>query len=150
MTSDHESIMRRALKIAEECRGVDEVPVGALMLHGDEIISSSGNRRVNSQNPLSHAEIHVIEKAAERLGSWRLENCSLYVTLEPCIMCASVMVQARIPNLVFGASSPKSGVISLEYGILDDPRLNHRVNVIQGVLAQECGSILSDFFSKLR
>lgn len=146
----HETYMRMALMQAEEARQADEVPVGAVILHGDRVIAAAHNQREQLHDPTAHAEMIAITQAAEALHDWRLENCTLYVTLEPCSMCAGAIVQARIPLVVYGATDPKAGAVNTLYHLLDDARLNHMAQVIAGVLAQPCGEILTAFFADQR
>jgi tRNA(adenine34) deaminase len=142
--------MTAALEEAARAAERDEVPVGAVVVCHSEIIGRGQNRREALQSPLAHAEIAAIEEAAARLRSWRLEECDLYVTLEPCLMCAGAIVQARIRRVVFGCLDPKGGAVESLYRVCDDPRLNHRPAVVGGVLGDDCSRILSDFFARLR
>jgi tRNA(adenine34) deaminase len=144
------NFMEEALKLANEAYQRNEVPVGALIVKDKKILSHSSNFRESSQNPLAHAEIYVIKKASEALGSWRLEDCHLFVTLEPCIMCSGVILQSRIENLYYGADSPKSGVFTMGYNFLQDEKLNHQVSVEKGILKNECSQLLTKFFTELR
>jgi tRNA(adenine34) deaminase len=128
----------------------DEVPVGAVVVYQDRVIAAAHNQREMLHDPTAHAEMIAITQAAEQLQDWRLEDCTLYVTLEPCPMCAGAIVQARLPRLVFGATDPKAGACVSLYTIVTDERLNHRVMVIGGVLERECGAILKDFFARKR
>ena len=139
-----------ALAEAEAAARADEVPVGAVVVHEDRVIAAAHNQREQLQDPTAHAEMIAITQAAHALGSWRLEGCTLYVTLEPCPMCAGAMVLARLPLLVYGAADPKAGAVDSLYRLLSDARLNHRVQVVPGVLARECGAILSRFFQQKR
>lgn len=127
-----------------------EVPVGAVLVLDGKIIARAFNTRESKNNPLGHAEIDVIRKAAKKLGRWRLSDCTLYVTLEPCVMCAGAIVQSRIGRVVYGAKDPKAGAVESLYSVLSDKRLNHRPDVQSGVLADECSKVLKDFFSQLR
>jgi tRNA(adenine34) deaminase len=145
-----EDWMRTALAQAERAAAIGEVPVGAVVVVGGEMIGAGSNRREIDQDPLAHAELFAIREAARRLGSWRLVGASLYVTLEPCAMCAGALVLARVARLVFGAADPKAGYCGTLGDIPRDPRLNHRVEVTSGVLAEECGEILRRFFASLR
>jgi tRNA(adenine34) deaminase len=144
--------MEVALREAGVAASEDEVPVGAVIvsLERGEIIGQSHNMREQLVDPTAHAEVLAITQAATALGSWRLEKCILYATLEPCPMCAGAIVQARIPVVVYGASDPKAGACETLFRITDDPRLNHRCQVVGGVLSEECGAILSDFFRAKR
>jgi tRNA(adenine34) deaminase len=146
----HEEYMRMALAQAEEAMREDEVPVGAVIVHQERLIAAAHNQREQLQDPTAHAEMIAITQAAHALGSWRLEGCTLYVTLEPCPMCAGAIVLARLPLLVYGAADPKAGAVESLYRLLSDTRLNHRVQVVSGVLARECGALLSRFFQQKR
>jgi tRNA(adenine34) deaminase len=146
----HEFYMRLALGEAQAALAENEVPVGAVITHRGKIIAAAHNQREQLHDPTAHAEMIAITQAAESLGSWRLENCVLYVTLEPCPMCAGAILQARIPVVVYGASDPKAGAVQSLFTLLNDPRLNHRCDVVPGVLAQHCGGILSEFFQAQR
>jgi tRNA(adenine34) deaminase len=146
-----ESWMRRALALAEEGARIGEVPVGAVVVSAaGELLGSGFNRREVDQDPTAHAEILAIREAAEKLGSWRLIDCALYVTLEPCAMCAGAIVLARLGRLVYGAPDPKAGFCGSLGDLVRDERLNHRVKLDSGVLAEECGGMLSRFFARLR
>jgi len=152
----HEFYMRHALREAAAAEAEDEVPIGAIVvLHdaaggGDRVIAAAHNQREQLHDPTAHAEMLAITQAAEALSNWRLENCTLYVTLEPCPMCAGAIVLARIPRVVYGAADPKAGAASSLFRLLDDPRLNHRADVVAGVLGNECGRTLSEFFAGKR
>ena len=145
-----ERLMRAALEQARRCLGWGDVPVGAVVARGDQIVSAAGNQRERLQDPTAHAEILGLREAAARLGSWRLDGCSLYVTLEPCAMCAGALVLARVSGLVFGASDPKAGFAGSLGDLVRDERLNHRLEVVSGVLAQEAGDLLREFFAVRR
>jgi tRNA(adenine34) deaminase len=142
--------MRRALAAAAEAAGCGEVPVGALVVLGGEIIAVAHNERETGSDPTAHAEIVALRRAAAALGSWRLTDADLYVTMEPCPMCAGALVNARIRRLYFGCDDPKAGAVRTLYTLLDDKRLNHRVEVVPGVLAAEGAALLRGFFSRLR
>lgn len=142
--------MRQALQLAREAEALGEVPVGALVVYENTVISEGYNEREGRPSALAHAEIVALEKASQWLKRWRLTGCTLYVTLEPCVMCAGALVQARVDRVVFGAVDPKGGGVQSLYKILADERLNHRPEVVGGVLADECGQILSAFFKKKR
>ena len=147
----HLQHMERALDEAAAADREDEVPVGCIIVspeHG--IIASAHNQREQLHDPTAHAEMIAITQAAASLQSWRLEQCILYVTLEPCPMCAGAIVQARIPLVVFGCTDPKAGACQTLYQITSDPRLNHRAQVIGGVMADRCAAMLSDFFARKR
>jgi tRNA(adenine34) deaminase len=146
----HESYMRLALREAQAALEAGEVPIGAVVVHDGRLIASAHNQREQLRDPTAHAEMIAITQAAEALGNWRLEGCTLYVTLEPCPMCAGAAVLARLPRVVYGAADPKAGAVVTLFRLLDDPRLNHRAAVIAGVLAEPCGEILSRFFQKKR
>jgi len=142
----HERWMRLALEEAQQAAAEDEVPVGAIVVAGGRVIGSGHNQREQLADPTAHAEMIAITQAAASLGSWRLEDCTLYVTLEPCPMCAGVILQARLPAVVWGAADPKAGAAETLYRLFDDARLNHRVEHIGHVLADDCGRILTEFF----
>ncbi len=146
----HEHFMLQALLEAEQAFREDEVPVGAVIVHGERIVASAHNQREQLRDPTAHAEIIAITQAAESLRSWRLDGCTLYVTLEPCPMCAGAILQARIPLVVYGATDSKAGAVDSLFHLLDDPRLNHRAQVVPHVLAEACGEILSRFFQGKR
>jgi tRNA(adenine34) deaminase len=150
MLDIHEHYMRLALQEARQAAEEGEVPIGALIVHGSRIIAAAHNQREQLRDPTAHAEMIAITQAAEGLGSWRLTDCTLYVTLEPCPMCAGAVVQARIPWLVYGAADPKAGAVDTLYRILNDARLNHQAQIVSGVLAPECGAVLSEFFQQQR
>jgi tRNA(adenine34) deaminase len=150
MDAMHETFMRAALAEARLAAEEDEVPIGAVIVHNQRIIAAAHNQREQLQDPTAHAEMLAITQAAASLASWRLERCTLYVTLEPCPMCAGAIVQARIPWLVYGADDPKAGAARSLYQLLDDARLNHRVETTAGVVAAECGQLLSEFFQAQR
>jgi len=147
---DDEHYMRLALEQAEAAAAADEAPVGALVVCDGRVLGAARNEREALRDPTAHAEMIAITQAATALKNWRLENCTLYVTLEPCPMCAGAIVLARIPRVVFGALDPKGGAVRSLYRLLEDPRLNHRVDVIEGVLSEPCGAVLSDFFAAKR
>ena len=150
MDDFHTNFMRLALAEAEAAREENEVPVGAVIVHNGRVIAQARNQREQLQDPAAHAEMIAITQAAEFLGTWRLENCTLYVTLEPCPMCAGAILQARIPTVVYGATDPKAGAVRSLYRLLEDERLNHTCEVIDGVLAEPCGAILTEFFKAQR
>ncbi|MCA9100961.1 MAG: tRNA adenosine(34) deaminase TadA [Planctomycetales bacterium] len=149
-SEDHERFMRAALSEAEAARAAGEVPVGAVVRFEDRVIAAAHNQREQLHDPTAHAEMIAITQAAEALGSWRLEGCVLYVTLEPCPMCAGAILQARLPVVVYGATDPKAGAVESLFQLLDDRRLNHRCRTLGGVLAQPCGEILTRFFRQQR
>lgn len=149
-TSPHERWMRLALDEARAAAEEDEVPVGAIVVAGGRVVGSGHNQREQLADPTAHAEMIAITQAAASLGSWRLEGCTLYVTLEPCPMCAGAILQARVPVVVWGASDPKAGAVETLYRLFEDQRLNHRVDHVGHVLADECGRILTEFFRRKR
>jgi tRNA(adenine34) deaminase len=138
--------MRQALDLAARALESEDVPVGALVVHEDRIIGRGCNQRERLQDPTAHAEMLAITAAAEAIGHWRLENCTLYATLEPCPMCAGAIVQARVARVVFGASDPKAGACGTLYTLTQDPRLNHRAETVGGVLAEPAAELLREFF----
>lgn len=142
--------MRLALEEAGTAARDDEVPVGAVIVHAGRVIASAHNQREGLNDPTAHAEMIAITQAAASRRAWRLSECVLYVTLEPCPMCAGAILQARIPLVVYGAADPKAGAVDTLYRLLDDSRLNHRCEVVSGVLGEECGGVLSRFFERRR
>jgi len=142
--------MRRALAAAEEAAGRGEVPVGAVVVLGEEIVAVAHNERETASDPTAHAEVLALRRAAAALGSWRLTDADLYVTMEPCPMCAGALVNARVRRVTFGCDDPKAGAVRTLYTLLDDKRLNHRVEVVAGVLGAESSALLRGFFSRLR
>jgi len=145
-----EQYMRRALAEARKALAAGEVPVGAVIVRGDEVIASAHNGPVCLSDPSAHAEILALRRAAAAEGNYRLAGTTLYVTIEPCLMCAGALVHARVARLVFGATDPKGGAVVSLYRVLGDARLNHRIDVTGGVLSAECGEILSRFFRDKR
>ena len=143
-------LMQLAIAQALLAEAAEEVPIGAVIARGGEIIAAEHNRRRLDADPTAHAELLAIRAAAERLGDWRLEGCTLAVTLEPCCMCAGAIVLARIPTLVYGAADPKAGAVDTLYQLCGDDRLNHVVEVASGVMAEECGAMLTAFFRAQR
>ena len=142
--------MRHALELARQAAENGEVPVGAILVSGDVRIAEASNLREQRGNPIAHAEMLAIQAASEKIGNWRFTDTTLYVTLEPCPMCAGAIVLARIPKVVYGATDPKSGAAGTLYNILQDERLNHRVEVASGVLAEESSALLKSFFQQRR
>jgi tRNA(adenine34) deaminase len=142
--------MRMALREAERALEHDEVPIGAVLVREGELVTGAHNERELRQDPTAHAEIMALREAARKLGSWRLLDTVLYVTLEPCAMCAGAIVLARVPRVVYGASDPKAGACGSVLDVLGEPRLNHRPDVAGGLLALECGELLSEFFASRR
>jgi tRNA(adenine34) deaminase len=143
-------MMRRAIQLAWEARNLGEVPVGAVIARGGVVIAQAHNLRETLHDPTAHAERLALTSAGQSLGSWRLDNCVLYVTLEPCTMCAGAIVLSRITRLVYGASDPKAGGCESLYQLVSDPRLNHQARITAGVLADECGEMLVEFFQERR
>lgn len=142
--------MRQALAEARAAAGRGEVPVGAVVVRGGTIVGRGHNLRESTNDPLAHAELMAIAEAARATGHWRLIGCTLYVTLEPCAMCAGALVNSRVERLVYGARDPKAGFVGSLGDLVRDPRLNHRLEVSEGVLAEECGKLLAGFFAGLR
>jgi len=148
--SIEEKYMKEALKQAKKAYALGEVPIGCVIVHDGKIIGRGYNRRNTDKNTLSHAEITAINKASKVIGDWRLEECTLYVTLEPCQMCAGAIVQARIPEVVMGCMNPKAGCAGSILNILEMPQFNHQVKVTRGILGEECSQMLKTFFEELR
>lgn len=146
----HAPWMRRALELARTAFEQEEVPVGAVVVQDGRVIGEGYNQREALQDPTAHAEMLALTQAAASLGSWRLVDCTLYVTLEPCPMCAGAIVQARLPRVVYGAPDPKAGACQTLYSITTDPRLNHQCTVLGGVLQAECRAVLQEFFALQR
>lgn len=142
--------MRAALYEAWKAYLIEEVPIGAVVVKDNKIIGRGHNLRESSKDPTAHAEIIAIRNAAENLGGWRLTGCSIYVTIEPCVMCAGAIYQARFSDLIYGAPDIKAGGVDSLYNILQDSRLNHQVSVTSGVMMNECSEIMSSFFRELR
>lgn len=142
--------MRSALREAERALNEEEVPVGAVVVCNGSIIARAHNRPIHLKDPSAHAEILALRRAAHKLGNYRLTGCTLYVTIEPCAMCAGAIVQGRLQRVVFGATDPKTGASGSALTVLNHPKLNHRLEVLGGVLAQDCASILRDFFRHQR
>ena len=147
---NHDQAMRLALTEARAAVEHEDVPVGALVIVGDEVVASRHNERQLTGDPTAHAEILALRDAANQLGTWRLDGATLVSPLEPCPMCAGGAVNARIGHVVFGAHDPKAGAVETLYNLLADPRLNHQAHITSGVLADECGEILTTFFAKRR
>ena len=150
MSSEDILYMKAALKEAEKAAEKLEVPIGAVLVWNGEIIARAHNLRETEQSAVAHAELMVIEQACKKLGTWRLEDTTLYVTLEPCPMCSGAIILSRVKRVVYGASDPKGGCAGTFMNLLTDERFNHQSEVTAGVLAQECGDILSEFFKDLR
>jgi tRNA(adenine34) deaminase len=143
-------LMATALEEARRCLEWNDVPIGAVVAREGEALARAGNQREHRDDPTAHAEVLALRTAAERLGTWRLEGCTIYVTLEPCAMCAGAMVLARLDRLVYGAADPKAGFAGSLGDLVRHPRLNHRLEVTGGVLAEECGAVLREFFAARR
>lgn len=148
--NDDERWMREALRLAEEAAAVGDVPVGALVVMDGRVIGRGGNRREVEADPTGHAEIVALREACRTMGRWRVDGATLYVTLEPCPMCAGALVNARVARLVYGAADAKAGAVRSLYRICDDPRLNHRLEISAGVLAEPCAAVLQAFFRAAR
>ena len=138
--------MRRAIELAREAEAAGEVPVGALVVRDDEVLAEGFNRPISTHDPTAHAEMVALRAAAARIDNYRLTGTTLYVTLEPCAMCAGAMVHARVSRLVYAATDPRAGAAGSVFNVVQNPALNHRLEVVPGVLADECGSLLRDFF----
>lgn len=149
MTAD-ERYMKKAIAQAKKAYALDEVPIGCVIVYKDKIIARGYNRRNTDKNTLAHAEISAIKKASKKLGDWRLEGCTLYVTLEPCQMCAGAIVQARISRTVIGSMNPKAGCGGSILNLLEMQEFNHQVEVTRGILEEECSQMLTAFFRELR
>ena len=145
-----EDYMRAAIKEAVKANMKDEVPIGCVIVYDGRIIARGYNRRNTDKNTLSHAELNAIRKASRKLGDWRLEGCTMYVTLEPCQMCAGALVQSRIDEVVIGSMNPKAGCAGSVLNLLEVEGFNHKVKITRGVLEEECSTMLSDFFKELR
>ena len=149
MTED-ERFMREALRQARKAEKLDEVPIGCVLVKEGKIIARGYNRRNTDKNTLSHAELNAIRRASRREGDWRLEACTMYITLEPCQMCAGAIIQARIPRVVIGSMNAKAGCAGSVLNLLQMEQFNHQVEITRGVLEEECSAMLSDFFRRLR
>lgn len=149
LTTD-ERFMKQAITQAKKAYALEEVPIGCVIVYQDRIIARGYNRRNTDKNTLAHAEISAIKKASKVLGDWRLEDCTLYVTLEPCQMCAGAIVQARVSRVVIGSMNPKAGCAGSVLNLLEMPEFNHQVDVTRGVLDEECSTMLTRFFRELR
>ena len=150
MLTDQERFMKEAIRQGKKARALEEVPIGCVIVCDGKIIARGYNRRNTDKNTLSHAELNAIRKASKKLGDWRLEGCTMYVTLEPCQMCAGALVQSRIDRVVIGSMNPKAGCAGSVLNLLEMDGFNHKVEVERGVLQEECSSMLSDFFRELR
>ena len=150
MQSTDEKYMKEAIKQAKKASAIGDVPIGCVIVFGDKIIARGYNQRNKRKTTLAHAELLAIQKASKKLGDWRLEECTMYITLEPCQMCAGAIVQARIPKVVIGAMNPKAGCAGSVLNILQVDSFNHQVEVERGVLKEECSRMMSEFFKNLR
>jgi tRNA(adenine34) deaminase len=148
--AQHAYFMRLALREAERALAHDDVPIGAVIERAGEVLAAAHNERELRADPTAHAEILALREASRAVGGWRLDGCTLYVTLEPCAMCAGAIVLARVPYVVFGATDPKAGACGSVLDVLSEPRLNHRPYLSSGVLAPDCGQLLSEFFAARR
>ncbi len=148
--TEDEKYMKEAIRQAKKAAALDEVPIGCVIVHAGAIIARGYNRRNTDANTLAHAELSAIRKASKKLGDWRLEECTMYVTLEPCQMCAGALVQSRIKTVVIGAKNPKAGCAGSVMNLLQIPAFNHQVEIRYGVLEEECSTMLSTFFADLR
>ena len=148
--TEQEKFMKEAIRQAKKARALEEVPIGCVIVSEGKIIARGYNRRNTDKNTLSHAELNAIRKASRKLGDWRLEGCTMYVTLEPCQMCAGALVQSRIDEVVIGSMNPKAGCAGSVLNLLEVEGFNHQVKTTRGVLQEECSAMLSDFFKELR
>ena len=148
--TDQERFMKEAIRQAKKARALEEVPIGCVIVYEGKIIARGYNRRNTDKNTLSHAELNAIRKASRKLGDWRLEGCTMYVTLEPCQMCSGAIVQSRMTRVVVGCMNPKAGCAGSILNLLDMPEFNHQVELTKDVLHEECSSMLSGFFRELR
>ena len=148
--TDQERFMKEAIRQAKKARALEEVPIGCVIVYEGKIIARGYNRRNTDKNTLSHAELNAIRKASRKLGDWRLEGCTMYVTLEPCQMCSGAIVQSRMTRVVVGCMNPKAGCAGSILNLLDMPEFNHQVIVERGVLGETCSAMLSGFFRELR
>ena len=148
--TQEEKYMKEAIRQAKKAAAVGDVPIGCVIVHEDKIIARAYNQRNKKKTTLAHAELLAIQKASKKLEDWRLEECTMYITLEPCQMCAGAIVQARIPKVVIGAMNPKAGCAGSILNILEMPQFNHQVKVTRGILETECSQMLKTFFEELR
>lgn len=147
---DADYYMKEAIRQAKKAAAMGEVPIGCVIVSEDKIIARGYNRRTTDKNTLAHAELQAIRKASKKLGDWRLEGCTMYVTLEPCQMCAGALVQARMTEVVIGCMNPKAGCAGSILNLLEMPEFNHQVKVVRGVMEEECSALLKSFFKELR
>ncbi|MGP7819721.1 tRNA adenosine(34) deaminase TadA [Niallia sp. 01092] len=150
LENEHSFYMQLAIEEAKKAAAVNEVPIGAVIVQNGEILAAAHNLRETEQTAVAHAELLAIDKACKKLGTWRLEDAVLYVTLEPCAMCSGAIILSRVAKVVYGASDPKGGCAGTFMNLLEDSRFNHQSEVVSGVLAEECGQLLSLFFRELR
>lgn len=150
MLTEDEKYMKEAIRQAKKAWKLLEVPIGCVIVKDDKIIARGYNRRNTDKSPLAHAEIRAIRQASKKIGDWRLEDCTMYITLEPCQMCAGAIVQARIPRVVIGTRNPKAGCAGSILNLLQNPRFNHQAELTEGVLEEECSTMMSGFFKELR
>lgn len=150
ITPEHKRFMRQAITQAKKAAANQDVPIGCVIVYKDKVIARGYNRRNKDKTTLAHAEILAIKKASKVIGDWRLEDCTMYVTLEPCQMCAGAIVQARIPKVVIGCMNPKAGCAGSIINILDMKQFNHQVSTVKGVLEEECSALMKEFFAWLR
>ncbi|MBN2724482.1 MAG: nucleoside deaminase [Deltaproteobacteria bacterium] len=151
MPRSHRAVfMKHALELAAKCHETGDVPVGCVVVKDGVVVGQGYNTREKEQRVTGHAEIMALNDACSNLGTWKLDGCELYVTLEPCVMCSGAIVNARIDTVIFGARDSKAGGVRSLFAICEDPRLNHRVEIIEGILKAECSLIISDFFTSLR
>lgn len=148
--TDQERFMKEAIRQAKKARALEEVPIGCVIVHEGKIIARGYNRRNTDKNTLSHAELNAIRKASRKLGDWRLEGCTMYVTLEPCQMCSGAIVQSRMTRVVVGCMNPKAGCAGSILNLLDMPEFNHQVELTTGVMEEECSQMMKSFFKELR
>ena len=147
---DADYYMKEAIRQAKKAAAMGEVPIGCVIVYEDKIVARGYNRRTTDKNTLAHAELQAIRKASKKLGDWRLEGCTMYVTLEPCQMCAGALVQARMTEVVIGCMNPKAGCGGSILNLLEMPEFNHQVKVVRGVMEEECSALLKNFFKELR
>ena len=145
-----EKYMKKALALAKKAAELDEVPVGAVVVKGGKIIGSGYNKKNATANPFLHAEMIAMTKACKKIGDWRLNECDLYVTLEPCPMCAGAIINARVKRVIFGAYDPKAGCTGSLYNLPEDRRFNHRAEIVGGIMEKECGAVLTEYFKRKR
>ena len=148
--TDHTFFMDKALELAKKAYQENEVPVGAVIVKNKEIIAGSFNRREQNKNPLGHAELGVLLEASKKLNDWRFQDCTLYVTLEPCLMCVGALLESRMGELVYGTHDPKKGCVHSLYKMTEDPRFHHKMKVTKNIRSEECALLLKTFFKKIR